>query len=457
MQSLVELARGIVNQAISLSNGRLARGTILSVAIVGIGTILGYLVQIFIARSLGPVEFGTYVYVLGWVGIARLVTTLSYDLAAVRYVGIFFAENDWARIKGFMRTSRWSVAIAGLHAVLGIALLVHIFKDQLPSHLPNALLVGCLLLLPIAFLSLESSYLRAMQFVFAARVPFSIVRPLILAAGLFVATAYLGYAGTAVLALYANTIGTMIAFIISVVLLQRHVPSQVTAFAPAADRKDWATFCAANLGQTLLYMILSQQSDIILVGTLIGTTEAGHYAAAGQIASILMLGVNAVNEFVNPMIAGHKATPSDHELARVLSRATLLNMAIALPIVAVIVLLGPWMLSLFGPTFPAAYPVVLILTISGIFGGLWGGLWGDLLTMRGLYRSSTLVVVTATAFNLVLMYVLAPRFGIVGAAAATTIAVIVRSALVAILVHHHFGFWPWTIWRQGLSRAGQDT
>ena len=123
---------------------------------------------------------------------------------------------------------------------------------------------------------------------------------------------------------------------------------------------------------------------------------------------------------------------------------------LSVPLVVAIIFFGSFLLQLFGAGFSVAYPVVVILAIGCLINALWGSLWGDLLTLTGYYKEATVIIVLVTALNLALTAVLTPRFGISGAAAATTTAVVVRSALMAIFVRRKFGFWPWTVWRRAV-------
>jgi O-antigen/teichoic acid export membrane protein len=62
--------------------------------------------------------------------------------------------------------------------------------------------------------------------------------------------------------------------------------------------------------------------------------------------------------------------------------------------------------------------------------------------MMGYQKESFIVVTIVASLNVALTIVLTPRFGIIGAAAATCTAVVVRGAIVAWIVHRRLGFWP---------------
>jgi O-antigen/teichoic acid export membrane protein len=430
---------------VRLLQGRITGGALRSVVLIGIGTALAYGTQIAIARMVGPDEFGHYAYVLGLVTIGRLVFSLSLDMAALRFVSIYFTSLDWPRIKGFFTVSRGLSLLVGSLGALLSALVVVGRREQISPSLFYPLLVGCALIVPTILLTLETAFLQSFRLVYEPRVPFNIVRPLVIIAVLFGTIIGLDVEGSAVVALTANAIGVLVALAISYVYVQKRVPGGATSLVVRRETVDWSKFCAVNLGQGVIYFALSQQADVVVVGSIIGTTESGYYSAAMQIAAVMLLAVSAVNQFIAPSLAAAGASHGDEKLTELLRRVLLLNMGLSVPLIAIVLLLGPWLLGLFGPTFLGAYPVIGVLAIGCLINAAFAGSWGDLLTMRGLYRESTTIVVIAATLNLALTVYLTPRYGIVGTAWATTTGAILRAALLCLAVRHHFGFWPWTV------------
>lgn len=436
----------LVHTALAQRHSPAARGAIASVVVMVLGTGLAYAIQILVSRTLGAAEFGTYAYVLGLLNVARIVVSVGFDIAAVRFASVYHRAGDGGRLRAFLWASRGTVGLLSLVGAALCALACLLLSDRLPSGLLAPLIAGCVLLAPASLLTLEVALLQALKRVYAARLPNVFLRPALLAAVLCAAVYGLGQSPTATLALHANVVGVLAALAINLL--------QTRAYSLAAGRarmvwevREWSAFCAVNLGQSLVYLLLSQQADIVVVGSLVGTREAGYYAAASQVATLIMLGISAVNQFAAPMLAEFHDRRGDPRLRRILARTTLLNAALSLPMIVVVVALGPWLLGLFGPSFAAAYPVIVVLAVGNVVNALWGALWGDLLSMAGLQNEAAAVVVAVTILNVVLTLVLTPTLGILGAACATTAAVLVRGVLLAAIVRRHFGFLPWTILR----------
>jgi len=438
----VGAAGAFVRMMLERAGGPVARGAIVSVILTGVGTALSYGVQIFISRTLGVHEYGKYAYVLGIMNVAALIAALDLGGAALRYVGFYSASGQWSLLRGFRRVSRAiSVALSLLVAVGGAALIA-LLRDRLDPGLHGALLAACVLLVPATLLQLDLNLLQGLRRVYETRVPNLIVRPLLFAIALWLATSLFGAPVTAVTGVLANAVGTTVALALSVWLLYRIWPREARE-APSETRTgEWLRFSSASLAGSLLYLVLSQQSDIIVVGSVVGTTDAGLYSVASQITALVLFGVGTVNHFASPMMAEYQDRPRSAELRGLVRRITYINLAVSLPIVVVIVLGGRLLLSTFGRDFTGAYPVMLVLLLSQTVNAVWGSLWGTLLTMMGYQKESFIVVVIVASLNVALTIFLTPRFGIIGAATATCVAVVVRGAVVAWIVHRRLGFWP---------------
>lgn len=296
-------------------------------------------------------------------------------------------------------------------------------------------------------IDLKSALLQALRSVYGARIPNQFIRPIALAGVLYFLVRFMQFPPTGGTAILANMAGSIIALVVSFTFMQRRMTDAARHVSPKTHVGEWAKFCLLNLAGSLAYLILSQQADIVIVGSLVGTRDAGLYAAASQISTLVLIGVVAVNQFTSPLLAQFHAGGEDIKLRTLLSRVMILNASLSVPIIAFVVALGPLVLQTFGQAFVAAYPVILILVAGNLANAIWGALWGDLLTMTGFQTESAILVAIVTSLNLVLTFILTPRLGIVGAASATTAAVLARSVLLAFVIRKRLHFWPWTVWR----------
>jgi O-antigen/teichoic acid export membrane protein len=109
---------------------------------------------------------------------------------------------------------------------------------------------------------------------------------------------------------------------------------------------------------------------------------------------------------------------SHAELQRLVRLAAFGVLATAIPALVVLVILGSFVLRLFGPNFDAGYAALVTLCCGQLVNALAGSV-GLLMSMTGHQKEAAGIVAVAAVLNVVLNLALIPRFGMVGAAVAT--------------------------------------
>ena len=104
----------------------------------------------------------------------------------------------------------------------------------------------------------------------------------------------------------------------------------------------------------------------------------------------------------------------------------------------VLVVLGKFILSLFGDGFTQGYPLLCVLVIGLVVRSSIGPS-ERLLNMIGRQKMCAVVYAGAFATNLVLCFVLIPRFGLMGAAIATVTAILLESGFLILAVRKQLG------------------
>jgi O-antigen/teichoic acid export membrane protein len=99
--------------------------------------------------------------------------------------------------------------------------------------------------------------------------------------------------------------------------------------------------------------------------------------------------------------------------------------------------LGKPLLSLFGPEFVAAYPVMLILAI-GLLARAAAGPAQNLLAVAGHQDKGAMVLLATLVMNGGFGFALIPRFGIEGAAMASSVAFTFEALATIVLTRRYF-------------------
>ncbi|MDF0732948.1 oligosaccharide flippase family protein [Pseudomonas entomophila] len=178
----------------------------------------------------------------------------------------------------------------------------------------------------------------------------------------------------------------------------------------------------------LLFQQLILRSDYLFIGALLGSTALGHYAMASAAAELLLIVPEAVT---TPLMK--RLLQQDAGMEKLTPLALRLTATVMLGACLGMALIGEWLIvTLFGAEYQPAYPALLAL-LPGLLGLCYASILR--LDLLGKNRPGTvsLLMGVGAALNLALNLILIPQWGIVGAAAASSIAYLVVTIAMLVL------------------------
>ncbi|MFY9914164.1 MAG: polysaccharide biosynthesis C-terminal domain-containing protein [Nocardioidaceae bacterium] len=177
-------------------------------------------------------------------------------------------------------------------------------------------------------------------------------------------------------------------------------------------------------------LLLNLRLDFAILGAIAGPAVLGSYAIASKYAELLKLPGVAITWVTYPSLAKNKP----HEMAR--RARAMLKPAAALVAVAAVPLLflaHPVLVVLYGREFASATGpaqiLILGLVLSGASGVASGFLYG-----RGRPGANSLALGVGLVVTLVLDLLLIPKYGVTGAAWASTTAYLVGDAILVTML-----------------------
>jgi O-antigen/teichoic acid export membrane protein len=168
--------------------------------------------------------------------------------------------------------------------------------------------------------------------------------------------------------------------------------------------------------------------DVLLLGSLRSTSEAGLYGAVGRLVGLGVFAIEGVRLAIAPQISAALAA-GDRESAKVQYQvATWWLMALSWPMYLTLAVFAPVILQLFGPEFVRGETALFIVSLAMLVGVSTGNVTVVLL-MGG--RSVWALANTAAALvvNVLLNTLLIPSFGMTGAAVAWAGSVLVNNVI----------------------------
>ncbi len=401
---------------------------------------LGLLTTIILARILGASEFGLYTYALTLVGFLGLLANIGLPNLLVREVAKYSSLGNWIRLKDILRSANILViVVAGVISFL--AALVTIFISSGCSSNDIIVFYIAIALLPLrALASVREATLRGLHRVISGQLPESLVRPLIFLAVVVAVTVLLGERSVnAEFAMVAQVFATTLAFGVGIYLLKKVIPVELTN----ARGKGESYTCLIRSSAPFLFLcsvdLINSQVDILMLGWLREPSEVGIYRVVVIGSSIVLFGLSAANMVLGPMITSSYQQRDIAKLQRIVTLSARGSLFYAIPVFIVLFFFsGPLLSIFFGEEFYAGRSALVLLSAAQFINVALGSV-GVILIMTGNEKYNVLAVSISASINTILNLLLIPIWGLMGAAVASSISILVWNLILMIAVHKILG------------------
>ena len=426
----------VTNSAESIQIWDLARDTGVALIIQVGGVSLTYLLQVVLARWMGKTEYGIYEYVMAWSLLLGIFAGLGLARTNLRLISEYRVREDWGRLRGLFKGSCSIVFIAGcLIALVGTGILLLIDPARHFAY-TNPLLIGVWLIPLQGLVQLQLEASRALEDVTLAYAPYQIIWPvLILCGGLLVMESDIPIASMPMLSLAT---GLLVVVILGQrLLIGSKIDKEFEPADPIYDYKEWFGISLVLLLQGSFIVILNQ-TDIVMVGNFLGPEQAGTYSAAIKTAMLISIILQTVNTVVAPAFVSLYYQDDLVGLQKIVATVTAWIFWPSLVLGILFMTFSHAILGVFGPGFLTVDWELKILVLGRVLDAVCGSV-GCLMVMTGHQNQSVVVFGVAAAINLILNAVLIPIFGSLGAAIATTLSLVMWNIALSILVMKYIG------------------
>jgi O-antigen/teichoic acid export membrane protein len=398
------------------------------------GGALLFLSQLLLARWMGASAFGVYSYAWAWVAVLGPLAGLGFAGTSVRFLATYRVQGADARIRGLLGFGRVLTLASSLIVAACGLLVVHTMAGNSPYG--SALQAAFLGIPLLAFVGLDAANARGFNWMALSAVAEQIGRPaaLILFGWLFVKlgtnTGALDYVIICVLAYF-------IAALAQHLVVRRKIYAVIGSGASELETAVWLRVSGGMLLLNGAEMI-RLNTDLVLVGTLLGPVDVGVYTAVVRTATLVSFVLNITSMVAQTNLASLHAQKRRAELLRFVASTTRTIFLTSLVIGAALALCGQLILGRFGPGFSAGYPALLILIGAHILVAGFGPLTSVLLMTGHQVPAATIYGISALT-GAVLNFLLIPSLGIVGAAFASGVNLLLAQAALAVVVRRRLG------------------
>lgn len=369
---------------------------------------------VYLARKLGPADFGVFALALGIEGILLLPADFGISQSAARFIAE--RRGDPAAVGGVLRTAtRLKIVLSGTVAVALILAAGPIAGAYDEPDLKWAIRGIALSTFGAGFMALYGGAFSA-----AARSSKTIV-PALSESTMELATsvALVASGAGAVGAAFGRAAGYLVGALTSMGLAGRHL----ALFAKGVRKNVVSPRRMATYGGALLIIdgaySMFDQIDVILIGAILSASAAGIFQAPLRLLRFLSYPGNALATAVSPRVAKHDV----HE-PNVAAFQTGLRYMLAFQMMVTVVILvwaDPIIRIVLGPDYAESADVLRALGPYVLLSGI-----GPLVTLSVNYLGAAAkrvpIALGALALNVAIDLVLIPKIGVVGGAVGTDVA-----------------------------------
>ncbi len=192
-----------------------------------------------------------------------------------------------------------------------------------------------------------------------------------------------------------------------------------------------------------LFLIMSWM-DILMLSAFKTQADVGVYNTTLKISAVIGITLVAISSIAAPKIAELHVQKDKDKFKRFVKQTSFINFSLSFPIFIVIILFPEFLLGLFGEEFLKGASTLIILSIGQIFGA-FSGATIHILNMTGHEKISQNILLSTAMINLILNYILVPKYGIVGAAVATSFSTFLWNLLSEIVIYRKFRFYTYPL------------
>src|SRR4051794_29804577 len=409
-------------------------GTIFLIRVISAA--LAYLAQILLARWMGGSDYGVYVYVWTWVLMLGSMMDFGIAVSAQKLIPEYRTRGEHDLLRGFLAGSRWMTLIVSSAGALLLAGLIKLCSPWIDAGTVLPLYIGCLTLPAFVVANTQDGIARAHDWMRLGLMPQFIVRQSLIIG--FTAGAFaLGFHLGAITAMLASAAAVWLAMIWQMIVLNRRLSGHIAPGAKAYDFRGWLAVSLPILLVESFYLLLSY-TDVLVLQQFRPSEEVGVYFAVVKTLALVSFIHYAMAATTAHRFAEYHAQGDKDRLSAYVTHAIKWTFWPSLAATIALLAMGKPLLWLFGPHFVVGYDIMFIAAIGLVVRSAIGPV-ERLLNMLGHQHICALAYALAFVMNLVLCVALVPRFGGLGAAAATSISLAFETVLLFWIVRRRLG------------------
>lgn len=426
----------------------IAKGSVIAFGGAAIGHLLNFLFKMFAARHFGPEDYGWFTLGLAVVVIGANISGLGMNQSIARFIPFFKERNEQGKLAYTIFFARKLVILASLLVGLVIVICSPFLSQILHGDKEFALfLMFFSLVIPLEVMfGYSIGILRGMKdmkmMVFFNNILLWVLR-----------LAFLGIVVMLQLGIQWLIVAYLVSYILGICFLWPYIGKNMDFSKECQNissrsqnkvvRKELVSYSLPLIFSTVTAMF-RKRFDVLLVGMFLSASQVGIYNAALPIAALMTVFLFGINRIAMPVASELYGAAGEEEMAYVYKSIAKWSLMVTLPIFFVLFFYPKYIVScVFGDAYIEAAGALRILSV-GFFINAISGSFGEFLQSFNKTMPIFIISITGTFFNLILMVILIPILGVLGAALALTSSLVWMCFLGNCFLYYHKKLLPFS-------------
>lgn len=395
---------------------------------------IGFVSNVVLARYLGAEGAGLYFLSLTVVTIAAVFGRMGLTNTILRFASVNVSQGSWDSVKGVYRKGiGFAVCASAVTGVLMFVLAPVLAERAFAKPELTVLLRWMsLAVIPVSVATLYAQLLRAVDNIRDAMLVLSVWTPLFFMGGIVALTPSFGAKG----AIWAYCLAALLTTMIGAWVWYRETP-QMRGVKGHFETRDLLA-SSIPLFWSSCWQLVIHWSSYCFLGIWGSPADVGIFAVALRTANLTSLILIAVNTVSAPKFAALYSRGEIEALGQMARAAAKMMTIMSIPIIIPLLLAPGLVMSMFGHQFVRGAGC-LVLVALGYFVSVASGSVTAVLVMCGCERLSNNIMAISAVCCVLLNVLLIPFWGILGAAGATSLTLIVQNLLGVAMVWRRLG------------------
>lgn len=363
---------------------------------------VGLFINAWVARYLGPESFGQINYATAFVALFMTFSTLGLDSIVVR--DIIRDPLCKEQVLGSALLLKFAGGVATLLLTL-ISICLIRPDDGITHWLVGIIAAGSIFQAFDTISFWFQSQYRSKLTVYAKHAAFLLV-VIVKVTLIQVEAPLIAFAWAGLAEVIVGSIGLVVTY--------RLVGNHITTWRANLTRSRKLISDSWPLILSGIAIFIQARIDQVMLGEMVGNSEVGQYSVAMNLIEVFGFIPMVVQSSVAPSITEAKLAGEKQYYERLLNLYRLMFILFMVTSIPIFLFSTRLVVMVYGPKYQAAGVLLSLFAIRLFFANM-GVAKGLFITNENLFRYSLLCAVSGSIINVVLNYVLIPRYASVGA------------------------------------------